>query len=76
MEGYSDLLMAFMRYGGALGMILLVICGVVYVLAWKDDLDNDRYMVSRRRRWKSLRWACVKLGLAFWACFGLFLQSF
>lgn len=61
-HSYSDLITVFLRYGGFLIMLLTVVLGVLYGVAWVDAMHGARH--SRRRREKLVleaQWAAVKL---------------
>lgn len=75
-EGYSDLIIAFLRYGGALGMMLSVVLGLVFFAYHRAQIVGCYLRSTRKRAWRDAVSTTIKLSMLGWVSFGLFLVSF
>lgn len=62
METYADLITVFLRYGGGVIMLLTLVLGGLYAVAWADAMHGARYSRSKRAKLiTEAQWAAVKL---------------
>lgn len=61
-HSYSDLITVMLRYGGFFGMLITLIVGTIYTIAWLYDRKAAKgYPRKLRALWIEAQWAAVKL---------------
>lgn len=62
MQQWSDLITVMLRYGGFFGMLITLIVGTIYTVAWLYDRKAAKgYPRKLRQLWAEAQWATVKL---------------
>lgn len=61
-QSYADLLTVMLRYGGFFGMLITVVVGSIYTVAWLYDRKAAKgYPRKLHKLWREAQWAAVKL---------------